>query len=150
MIRTIIVAVIAVVLFVPVAQAGKKYEVVHCRSGVPTLLTAGKGATVVAIEMKGISPQSGQTSQCFGLTSIIGGKRKGKGFCKTIDPDGDFNLLEWTGSKRGEGTWKFIYGTGKWKGITGDGKYKVVKRGKVAKGTFQMCVQETGTYELAK
>ena len=59
-------------------------------------------------------------------------------------------FVEWTGSgKRGEGTWKYLYGKGKLKGITGGGNWMVVKRGKsVAKGTFQNCIRVTGTFDL--
>jgi hypothetical protein len=145
-------AVLGFVLSIPAAYAAKKYDDLVCRSGTVMLLSGGKEATVLSIEMKGISQETGATSQCIGVISIIGGKRKGNGYCKTMDKDGDFNLEEWTNAgKQGEGTWKFIYGTGKWKGVSGGGKYKTAKRGKpIAKGTFQSCLRVTGTYELPK
>ena len=145
-------AVLGFVLAIPAAYAEKKpIDSLNCRSGTVDLLQAGKEATVLALEMKGINPKTGETQRCIGVISIIAGKRMGSGYCKTIvDPKGDFTLVEWTSSgKRGEGTWKYLYGTGKWKGVTGGGEYKTAKRGKpIAKGTFQTCIRITGTYEL--
>ena len=125
MIRTIIITCFAAVLFVPLGQAEMKHDEEFCRSGIVKLLSGDKGATVLAIEMTGIGSNTGETSQCIGVISIIAGKRKGYGYCKIMGPNGDFKLAEWTSSaKQGEGTWKFLYGTGKWKGIAGGGEYK--------------------------
>jgi len=45
--------------------------------------------------------------------------------------------------------WEYIYGTGKWKGVKGGGTVKAITRGKpIAEGTFQMCIEVSGTYEL--
>ena len=152
MIRTIIVGFLAVGLLVPLVQAEKKHDDLVCRAGTVKLLMVGKEATVLAIEMTGIGSKTGETSTCIGVISIVGGKRKGNGYCKIMNSKGDFKLEEWTSSaKRGEGTWKYTYGTGKWKGITGGGGYVTAKRGKpIAKGTFQSCFRVTGTYELPK
>ena len=151
MIRAFLTALVGIVLLVPFAQAEKKsIDELTCGGGTLKLLTAGKEATVLAIEAKRINVKNGETQSCIGVISIIAGKQKANGYCMVLGPEEGFRLLEFTGSeKRGEGTWKFLYGTEKWKGITGGGKYKIVNRGKpIAKGTFQSCNQVTGTYEL--
>ena len=146
-------AVMGLVLLVPGVQAQKKsIDSLLCRSGNFKLLFASKAATIFAIDHKAINVKSGETQSCNGTISIIGGKFAGGGYCKSIYPDGDISLVSWTAStKRGEGTWKFLYGTGKWKGVTGGGVYKEVTRGKpLAKGTYIGCVKSTGTYEGPK
>lgn len=153
MIRALLTALVGLVLLVPLAQGEEKtIDELICRSGTVTLLFSSKEATILAIDSKNIFVKTGLTSRCNGVISIIAGKRKGNGYCKNLDSDGDFRLVEWTGSgKRGEGTWKYLYGTGKWKGITGGGEYKRVITGKpIAKGTYQSCTRLTGTYELPK
>ena len=150
--------VLGFVLSVPAALAEEKQmDIISCRSGAATVLSASKEATVLIVDSKGINaPEStalfaGTTNRCIGVVSIVNGKRTENGYCKYLAQNGDYNLLEWTGSgKRGVGTWKYIYGTGKWKGVKGGGEYKTIMRGKpIAKGTYQFCLRATGTYELA-
>jgi hypothetical protein len=159
MIRAFAVVLVGLALLVPAAQAEKKsLDIISCRSGTATLLSASTEATVLYVDAKGITVNSNdkifqnQTGRCIGVISIINGKRTGNGYCKYMDPDGDFTLTEWTGSgKRGEGTWKYLYGTGKWKGVSGGGTYENAARGKpIAKGTYQRCGRAKGSYELKK
>ena len=150
MIRTLVTALVGLVLLVPAVQAEKKSgEALICRSGNVTLLFASKEATIFAVDQKGIFVKTGTTQSCNGTISIIAGKFVGGGYCKNMDSDGDITLTSWTLLKRGEGTFTFLHGTGKWKGVTGGGEFKTVKRGKpIAKGTYQNCGKSTFTYEL--
>lgn len=157
--RMLAVLLTGMALCLPMAQAAETAIAdTSCRSGTVTMMTAGKEATVFGFELKGISVPSGnkitdnQTHSCVGVVAVIQGQPSANGFCKYMDPDGDFTLLEWhrTG-KRNEGTWKYIFGTGKWKGIQGSGKYQVLTAGKpIAKGTFQNCIRATGRFEVPK
>ncbi len=153
MFRAILISCVVLGFIVPVAQAEKKvFESVKCGSGVVSLLSGQKGAIVLALEQNKIDIETGQSQQCNGVLSIIGGKRVGTGFCKELDTDGDFFLVQWTaGKKSGSGTWKYIFGTGKWKGVTGGGTYERILDGKpIAKGTYYNCSRGKGTYELPK
>lgn len=161
MIRTFITA-LAVILLGSTLLAASAFaekismDWINCRAGTIKLLTASKEATVYALEFTGITVPTGnkvfdnQTHICVGSISIINGKGSGGGFCKYMDPDGDFTLLEWTRSATSPaGTWKYLYGTGKWKGIKGGGDYMGASAGKpIEKGTLQICTRATGSYEL--
>ena len=149
MVRTFVTAVLGLVLLVPLAQAEEKtVDEQVCRTGTIKLLFASKGATILAVENTGINVKTGVTSRCNGVISIIAGKRKANGYCKSTTAKGDITLVEWTGSSgQGEGTWKFLYGTGEWKGVTGGGEFKRVTAGRpIDKGTFQFCSRITGAY----
>ena len=152
MIRFLLMAVMSLVLLVPAVQAQKKsIDRLICNVGTITMLLASKEATVFAIEQKGLNTKTGVTQYCVGVISIIAGKYTGNGFCKNENQKGEINISEFTVSKTGEGTYKYIYGTGVYKGITGGGKYKRVTRGKpIAKGTYQSCTKSTGTSEVPK
>ena len=74
------------------------------------------------------------------------------GYCKYLEPDGDFVVGEYKSDASGTKTdWKFLHGTGKWKGIQGTGQGTRITRAKSIKpGTSQGCNRETGTYILPK
>ena len=152
MIRFLLMAVMSLVLLVPAVQAQKKsIDSLICNVGTLTMLLASKEATVLALEQKGLNSKTGMTHYCVGVLSIIAGKWTGNGFCKDENQKGEITITEFTVSKSGEGTWKYLYGTGMYKGITGGGKYKRVTRGKpIAKGTYQSCSRLTGTSEVPK
>jgi len=130
-----------------------------CRSGAINFLEQSKEATVLAIDISGVVSVANDrrfenmTSRCFGVGSLINGKRVGTGYCKFRDSDGDTNLLAYTASadKPGEGTWQYVHGTGKWAGIKGTGSYHAVTRGKpIAAGTLQSCNRVTAKFSLPK
>jgi hypothetical protein len=80
---------------------------------------------------------------------VAGTQREGSGYCKFLDPDGDFFVGQNTFDAAGA-SWKFLQGTGKWKGITGGGTFVPLTSGKpIVAGTAQACVRATGTYELS-
>ncbi len=154
-------AVLGFILSVPAAYAEKKpIDFTSCRSGTSTVLSASKELTVLSIELKGIDRSNTAdktfenfTHRCIGVVRVSPKKPMANGYCKYVDPDGDFWVAEWSRSQpvsKG-GDWSFIQGTGKWKGIKGGGKYRNITRGKpIVKGTFQVCALITGIYELPK
>ena len=159
MFRAILISSVVLGFIVPAAHAEKKnVDVVSCRSGKVTVLSASKEATILAIDGSGPNINTSDeifrnaSSRCIGTVIIAGGTSTGNGFCKYLSPSGDITLLSWTNTgKPGEGTWKYILGTGKWKGIKGGGSYKRVVNAKpMQKGTFNSCIKATGTYELPK
>lgn len=151
-------AVFGTVTFLPVANAEEKpVNLISCRSGTVTILSGTKELTVYSYEIKGIDRGSNGdktfenfTHRCMGVTRIKGGDQWTTGYCKYMDPDGDFFILEYAGPGGAKGVdWKYIQGTGKWKGIKGSGTARAITRGKpIVKGTFQYCAKITGTYEL--
>lgn len=152
-------ALLGLVLSVPAAFAEKKpIDIMSCRSGEVSLLSATKEATFMAIDHKGVNVNSGnkyfdnQTHRCVGVIGIILGKTSSRGFCKYMNPSGDFFIVDWKGTgKSGECTWKFVQGTGIWKGVKGGGMCKRVEGSKpIHKGTYQNCLRVTGTFELPK
>lgn len=158
MIRTSMMGIWVLLLLASLAEAqDKPLDFTVCRSGTITTLSASKEATVLSVDIKGITVASSdkvftnQTSRCVGVASILDGKSVGNGYCKYMDPDGDFNLLAYTSDKPGEGTWKYEHGTGKWQGVKGAGAFKFFTSGKpIDDGTTQSCNRVTGTYELKK
>ncbi len=87
----------------------------------------------------------------MGTGANIGKERIRHGFCKHMDQDGDFTLIEYPADPNNRFTWKYIGGTGKFKGITGGGEWELTRRGKpIEPNTFQFCIRVTGTYELPK
>lgn len=158
MFRTACAAFVLGIVLLPMAQAEEKMvDVMTCRSGAVTMLTASKEAVVFAVDISGITVNSRDkmyenvTSRCVGTISIIAGQRAGNGYCKYMDPSGDFNLLAWTTTKPGGGTWHYIYGTGRWAGVKGGGTYQQISQAKpIEKGTAQSCMRATGKYELKK
>ncbi len=141
-----------------VAKAAESYDATNCSSSTVTTISASEELTVLSVDSKGIArsnPEKGAfdnaTYQCVGVLSLAGAQREGTGYCKYMDPDGDFVVGQQTFDSSGGGTWKFLQGTGKWKGITGGGKFVPLTRGKpIVAGTAQGCVRATGTYELSK
>ena len=148
------------VTFLPVANAEEKpMNLISCRSGTVTMLSASKELTIYSYDIKGIDLGAkgdktfeNFTHRCVGVSAIKGGggERLTKGYCKYMDPDGDFFIVSWDGPIGKEPLpFDVIHGTGKWKGIKGSGTVIPITRGKpIAKGTFQMCIEVTGTYEL--
>jgi hypothetical protein len=113
--------------------------------------------TVYSYEIKGIDRGSNGdktfenfTHSCMGVARVKGGETWTSGYCKYMDPDGDFFVVAFQGpGGENEIPWNFLQGTGKWKGIKGSGTAQRFTRGKpIAKGTIQFCSKIKGTYEL--
>jgi hypothetical protein len=130
-----------------------------CRSGTVHLLEQSKEALVLAIDISGVVVSANDkrfdsmTTRCYGVGSVISGKRVGTGYCKFLDKDGDTNVLSYTASadKPGAGTWEYVYGSGKWAGIKGKGDFYTATSGKpLAPGTYQACNRVTAKFSLPK
>ena len=141
-----------------VGNAAESYDLTNCFSSTVTTISASPELTVLSVDNKGIARSNSEkgafdnaTYQCVSVLSIASGQREGTGYCKYMDPDGDFFVGQMTHDLTGGGTWKFLQGTGKWKGITGGGKFVPLTSGKpIVAGTAQGCARATGTYELPK
>jgi hypothetical protein len=139
------------------ADAAESYDLTNCGSATVTTISASQDVTVLSLDNKGIARSNPEkkafdnaTFHCVNLLRIAGTQREGSGYCKFMDPDGDFVVGQNTLDSSG-GTWKFLEGTGKWKGITGGGKFVPLTSGKpIVAGTAQACGKATGTYELSK
>lgn len=145
-------------LLIPAANAEEKsMSVISCRSGTSSMLSASKELTVFSYEFKGINIGSdgdkafeNLTHRCMGISRIEGAEYTTTGFCKYLDPDGDFFIVAYDGPGGSNPLpWNFVQGTGKWKGVKGSGTVQAITQGKpIAEGTFQFCSKITGTYEL--
>ena len=139
-------------------MAAESYDLTNCGSSTVTVISASEGLTVLNIDAKGIARSNPEkkafdnsTFHCGLSMRIAGADWGGIGYCKFMDPDGDFIVGEQTPAGPTGGAWKFLFGTGKWKGITGGGKYAPLTSGKaIVPGTGQSCSRATGTYELKK
>jgi hypothetical protein len=146
---------IILVAGVAVVAAAESYDLTNCSVSTMTTVSASQELTVLAIDSKGIARSNtdkkafdNSTYHCATVVRIMGSNRSGVGFCKFMDPDGDFVVGE---TDQSAGVWKFLHGTGKWKGITGGGKFTPVTSGKpIVPGTAQGCARATGTYEVSK
>ena len=158
MIRLLLVALLALVMFLPVAQAEEQVEYTSCFSGTWTTFHDSKDLAVIGgWQVNGINIShsenklfNGASFHCEGLTRIMGEKIQEFGYCRSTDPDGDIVINDWTRTEKEMGG-KFLEGTGKYKGIKGTIKAERLLVGKPAMpGTIQMCNKMTATYELAK
>ena len=158
MLRLIIICLLGLTLLIPMANAEEKpINIISCRSGTTTMLTASTELVVYGYELKGIDQDlnadkifENYTHMCVGNTRILSGEMLSKGYCKYMAPDGDVFIVSYDGIMGKEPLpWEYIVGTGKWKGVKGGGTVKAITRGKpIAEGTFQMCIEVSGTYEL--
>ena len=146
------------VMFFPVANAEEKpIIIISCRSGTATVLSGSKELTVYSYELKGIDLGSNEdktfenfTHRCMGVSRVVGGEVLSDGYCKYMDPDGDYFIVHFSGPTGPKACpWTFLQGTGKWEGIKGGGTAQQFTKGKeIAEGTFQFCSKIEGTYEL--
>lgn len=157
MIRSFLITLFVIFLFIPTVQAADSFESTACVSGTMTMLHNSKELMVCSLECKGIV-RSNTNSEIFnnvsemvmGLYMKMGDERTQRGFAKYLYPNGDIIIMEWDGKANG-GKWKLLLGTGKWEGIKGSGTYSILQRVKsIAPGTFQNCRIFKGTYELPK
>jgi len=141
--------------------AAEPYDITSCGASTITTISASQELTVMSIDTKGIARSNAaskafdnDTYHCTAIVTVAGDQWNGKGYCKFMDPDGDFVVGDTTTNTVNSSidrSWKFLLGTGKWKGITGGGQYAPVTSGKpIVEGTDQACVKATGTYEISK
>jgi hypothetical protein len=157
MIRSFLLTLFAIFVFIPTIQAADPFESTICASGTMTMIHGSKELTVMSFELKGMA-RSNTNSEiynnasewCVGLLRQMGDEWTQSGFCKYMYLNGDFHIGEFDGDAKG-GNWKFLLGTGKWEGIKGSGSWSMIQRAKpIAPGTFQNCRKIEGTFELPK
>lgn len=157
MIKSSLIALIAIFVFIPVVQASDPFESMACRSGTATMVHNSKELIVMGYEIKGMVRSNTNSEILHNVSEICAGiyERKGdeikqSGYCKYMYLNGDINVVKWDGNGSG-GEWKFLLGTGKWENIKGGGTWSMLQRGKsIAPGTFQNCMTVKGTFELPK
>ena len=158
MIRLAVIVLISLVMVCPVVNAEQKpMSLISCRSGNIDMLTASKEVVVYGYELKGIDLGTEEdktfenfTHKCIGVARVVGGPPVTTGYCKYMDPDGDYFIVHAEGEMGPKGLpWTYIQGTGKWEGIKGGGiVYNITKGKPIEEGTSQWCIKVEGTYEL--
>ena len=157
MIRSVLIAFLAIFVFIPTVQAADSFESTACRSGTATMVHNSKELMIVGFELKGMLRSNTNTEIlnnvseiCVGTLEQTGDQMTQSGYCKYMYANGDINVVKWDGNSKG-GEWKFLLGTGKWENIKGGGTWSILQRAKpIAAGTFQNCMTIKGTYELPK
>ena len=157
MIRTFLIALSAIFVFIPPTQAQEAFESTVCCSGTMTMIHNSKELTIFSIDLKGVARSvtnseiyNNASEWCVGIVRITGETIEQRGYCKYLYPNGDITIGEYEQNIRG-GEWRFLMGTGKWQGIKGGGTWTSLLRAKpIAPGTFQSCRTIKGTYELPK
>ena len=155
-----IVVILGLVMFVPVAQAERQdFECITCNAETWNIVHLSPEVGIISGDSKSIF-QSTHPSKLFDnwtrhmvyVRKRVEGKASWSGFTKEMGPDGDFIIWEFYGdSESGQSTTKAVYGSGKWKGVKGERKAKMITKGKgIAKGTFQYCDRIIGWIELPK
>jgi len=157
MIRFLLTTFLAIIVFIPTAQAADPFESTACRSGTSTMVHISKELMIMGFELKGMLRSNTNTEilnnvseMCVGIFKNAGDETTQSGYCKYMYPNGDINIVKWDGDSEG-GDWKFLLGTGKWENIKGGGTWSMLQRAKsIAEGTFQNCMILKGTFELSK
>jgi hypothetical protein len=155
----VIVVILALAMFVPVAQAQRQdFETRQCSANIYNVVHFTPELGIASYDQKSII-QSTHESKLFDNWTLhlvavqkrIDGKTSWNGFSKEMGPDGEFIIWEFYGDNESGTTAKPIYGTGKWKGIKGERKSKVITAGKaIVPNTYQFCQKQVGWIELAK
>ena len=155
-------AVYSLAAFTPLAQGEEAFQTFHimgCSSGTFTALAESRALTVYNIVGKGVAwgtagdkTFNDMTWNFAAVLRTIEGHTIGMGYYKFTAPDGDYFILEGTGSTVVEGgTWKFLQGTGKWKGASGQATGKFIMRGKpVPLESEQYWCRVLGTIQLPR
>jgi hypothetical protein len=155
----VIVVILGVAMFVPVAQAQRQdFETRQCSAQTFSVVHSSPELAISAGDQKSII-QSTHESKLFdnwtlhlvGVWKMMDGKWSWNGLSKEMGPDGEFIIWEFNGDAQSGTIAKPIYGTGKWKGVKGERKSKVITAGKpIFQGTAQFCQQQVGWIELSK
>jgi len=153
------VVIFGLIMFIPDAQAQRQeLEAIQCNAVTVNILHTSSELGISSLDQKGII-QSTHANKLFDnwtRHSVLTFKRtEGKmswnGFTKTLAPDGEFILWEFSGDSQSDTIVKAIYGTGKWKGVRGEYKSKRITKGKpIAPNTDQYCEKVVGWIELPK
>lgn len=155
-------AVYSLAAFVPVAEGEEILQTFHmmgCSSGTFTSLSESNALTVYNIVGKGIAwgvtgdkTFNDMTWSFIAVLRTVEGRTIGMGYYKFTAPDGDYFILEGTGSTVAEGgTWRFLHGSGKWTGASGQATGKFIMRGKpVPLESEQYWCRVIGTIQLPK
>jgi len=155
----VIVLILAVGMFVPVAQAQRlDVEFTVCQAITYNVVHNTPEAGIVTYDSKAIIQGTKEskvfdnwTAQGVGVVKRIGDKISTYGLAKRMAPDGEFIIWELHEESGSEAIWKPIYGTGKWKGIKGEVKGKKFTTGKpIIPGTDQFCANYIGWIEVPK
>ena len=156
----VIVVILGLVMFVPVAQAQRQViEGISCGTSTYNTVQASPGEIWIAtFDGKGIFRSTHEskwadnnTYHQVGVIKAAGGKTSWNGFSKNLMTDGDIVIWEFSGDSESGSTSKVIYGTGKFKGAKGEMTTKQITASKpVVEGTTQACQKVVGWMELAK
>jgi len=150
------VVILGLLMFIPVAQAEREeIESINCYSNTITIVQGTPGEILVgSFEGKAINRITGTHSRDVsthhvGVIKGQGGKFTWNGFSKSLNPNGDIVIWEFSGdSTAGGAIMKAIYGTGKYKGVKGEGKSTVITKAKpIVEGTSQECQKFVGWME---
>ncbi|MGZ3568729.1 MAG: hypothetical protein ACXU9W_08035 [Thermodesulfobacteriota bacterium] len=146
-------------MFIPIAQAQRQdFEAVQCYASTYNRIHNSPELMISGVEQKGIT-QSTHPSKLFDnwtrhsiyTVKRIGDKMGWNGFTKTLAPDGEFIMWEFSGDSQGGSDVKALYGSGKWKGVRGEYNGKRITRGKPLEPSGdQFCEKVVGWIELAK
>jgi hypothetical protein len=153
----LVATVLSLILFGSFVQAETPFDITACFSGERTVVAQGQKLRVEGSVTKGTwlsnhenKALNNMTSICAGILKFEGGKASGQAYCKVMDSDGDFIIMENT-LEGLEITFKFLQGTGKWDGIKGEGKGKVLMKAKpITPDSLQSCLRVIGAFELAR
>ena len=137
--RTVaIIIALGLMFYDAVANGQEGFQVMGCCTGKIVVLSETKSLTVYTMVGEGEAwgTQGAVTFKdmkwVFTATMrTVDDHSIGIGYCKFIDPDGNYFILEATGdaiSKGGE--WKFLHGTGKWSRLEGELGGRVIFQGR--------------------
>ena len=154
------VVILGLIMFMPVAQAQRQdFENINCSVTTINSVHISPDLAITSWDVNGIT-QSTHESKIFDnwtrhgvfLYKRIDRKVSWGGFTKTMAPDGEFIIWEFSGdSQQGGSTGKAIYGTGKWKGVKGEYKSKTITSGKrITPNIDSFCEKTVGWIELPK
>src|SRR3954471_22742905 len=129
--------------------------------GTAQVTEVGKERTLVAWDEHGLWRDAGfgdhVTWHCFGLSNVVSGSEKVRGYCVGMDPDGDQFVLDVASAEPRVNNAKtstvkveFTGGTGKYTGISGggsatchDGEFKTA-----AENSYSNYCANTGSYKI--
>jgi hypothetical protein len=154
-----IVVILGLVMFVPVAQAERQeIEGIVCVSNTNTPVQSTPGQIYIAsFDGKGIFQSTHQnklennnTIHQIGVMKTVGAKLVWNGLYKTMRPDGDYAIYEFSGDTASGSISKMIYGTGRYKGAKGESTSIFITTGKpIVQDTNQNCQKSVGWIEFA-
>ncbi len=155
----LIVVILAVAMFVPVAQAQRQeWEGVGCYANTYNVVHSSPEVAIMSYDGKGIMRSTHEkklidnwTLHFVAILKREGDKVSWNGLSKMMAPDGEFIISEYYGDLASGNTAKIIYGTGKWKDVKGESKGRVITAGKaIVQGTGQLREKWVGWFELPK